>query len=526
MGRTKSSSSVEMQSVLQLAVVSRILVLSLIVIWRCIATSYDTSSSLNPPCLSTTTKSIIDPHSPLILENERQICGIWSQLGKAIEGSVVWDSVYYVRIAQCGYEYEQPYAFLPLLPLCMRFLSKTVFAPLVPLMGYRAVLALSGYILNNIAFVFAALFLYKLTLIVFKDSKAALRATSLFCFNPASIFYSSIYSESLFSLLSFAGVYYFLSGVNWKALLLFAMSSAARSNGVINAGFFLFQAMHHSYDAFFKQKQTLLALQVLIVGCLRSVCVFVPFFIFQLYGYLNICFGETSFEGSRSWCNARVPYLYGFIQSHYWEVGFLRYFQLKQLPNFLLASPILLLGMGSIIAYAKKNYHFLLSLGFQVSNVEKETAAVFYFVHKRKLSIETAVPREERLNPSRSSSTSKNLPIRNRTKKNKYLDIQATPNIAQENDEATNSPIEQGFFSTLTIPFILQLGFMVAVASFVMHVQVATRFLSVSPPIYWYPAHVMGSSPAGFRLGYVLWAVFLSYLFFGSLLFSNFYPFT
>lgn len=523
MGRTPSSSSVKMQSVLQLAVISRILVLSLIVIWRCIATSYDTSSFLNPSCMST--KTIIDPHPPLILENEEQIGGVWNRLGKAIEGSLVWDSVYYVRIAQCGYEYEQSYAFLPFLPLCMRFLSKTVFAPLVPLMGYRAVLALSGYILNNIAFVFAALFLYKLTLIVFKDSKAALRATALFCFNPASIFYSSIYSESLFSLLSFAGVYYFLSGVNWKALLLFALSGAARSNGVINAGFFLFQAMHHSYDAFFQQNQTLLALQVLIVACLRSVCVFIPFFIFQLYGFLNICHGEPSSKGSRPWCNARVPYLYGFIQSHYWEVGFLRYFQLKQLPNFLLASPMLLLGMSSIIAYAKQNYHFLLSLGFQVSYVEKETAAVFYFVQRRKLLNETAVLREELPNPSTSSSTSKNLLIRNRTKKNKYLDIQATANVAQAN-EATSSQMEQGFFSSLMIPFILQLGFMVAVASFVMHVEVATRFLSVNPLIYWYTAYVMGSSPNGFKLGYVLWAVFLSYLFFGSLLFSNFYPFT
>lgn len=503
-------------SVLQLAVISRILVLSLIVIWRCIATPYDTSSSLNPPCLSTTKTSI----------NEEQTGRVWNQFGKAIEGSVVWDSVYYVRIAECGYEYEQTYAFLPLLPLCMRYLSNTVFAPLVPLMGYRAVLALSGYILNNIAFVFAALFLYKLTLIVFKDSKAASLATALFCFNPASIFYSSIYSESLFSLLSFAGVYYLLSGVNWKAILLFAMSSAARSNGVINAGFFLFQAMHLSYDAFFQQNQTLLALQVLIVACLRSVCVFVPFFMFQLYGFLNICYGEPSSKGSRPWCNARVPYLYGFIQSHYWEVGFLRYFQLKQLPNFLLASPLLFLGMCSIIAYAKQNYHFLLSLGFQVSYVEKEAAAVFYFVQRRKLFNKTAVLREELSNPSTSSSTSKDLPIRNRTKKNKHLDIQATPNITQADDKATSSQTAQGFFSTLTIPFILQLGFMVAVASFVMHVQVATRFLSVNPPIYWYAAHVMGSSPTGFKLGYVLWAVFLSYLIFGSLLFSNFYPFT
>ena len=36
-----------------------------------------------------------------------------------------------------------------------------VLQPLIPLVGYRAVLALSGYLLSNISFVFAALFLYR-----------------------------------------------------------------------------------------------------------------------------------------------------------------------------------------------------------------------------------------------------------------------------------------------------------------------------------------------------------------------------
>jgi hypothetical protein len=42
---------------------------------------------------------------------------------------------------------------------------------------------------------------------------------------------------------------------------------------------------------------------------------------------------------------------------------------------------------------------------------------VLYFVQRRKLLNETAVLREELPNPSTSSSTSKNLLIRNRTKK-------------------------------------------------------------------------------------------------------------
>lgn len=112
------SSTQEMQRVLRLAIISRILVLGLIIICRCIAGPYDTSASLDPPCL--TKSSMLDRYA-----RKQEQTDLAHKLGKAIEATVVWDSVYYLRIAQCGYEYEQTYAFLPLLPLSMLFLSKT-----------------------------------------------------------------------------------------------------------------------------------------------------------------------------------------------------------------------------------------------------------------------------------------------------------------------------------------------------------------------------------------------------------------
>lgn len=58
-------------------------------------------------------------------------------------------------------------------------------------------------------------------------------------------------------------------------------------------------------------------------------------------------------------------------------VGFLRYFQLKQLPNFLLASPILSLALGSIIHYVKLQPEIFLSLGFRGSSEDKNSASMF-----------------------------------------------------------------------------------------------------------------------------------------------------
>lgn len=59
-------------------------------------------------------------------------------------------------------------------------------------------------------------------------------------------------------------------------------------------------------------------------------------------------------------------------------VGFLQYFQLKQLPNFLLASPILSLAVSSIVYYAKSEPEKFFSLGFHSSAEDKSSAAVFF----------------------------------------------------------------------------------------------------------------------------------------------------
>ncbi|OMO80937.1 GPI mannosyltransferase 2-like protein [Corchorus capsularis] len=235
-------SKLHQNRVFKSAILSRLLLLILTVIWRTLLSPYDTSAPINPSCLNDHSTSA--PTPPL-----------FPSLGSAIENGVVWDSVYFVRIAQCGYEYEQSYAFLPLLPICISILSRTVFAPLVFLIGHRAVLALSGYVVCNVAFVFAAIYLYRLSVIVLKDPNAALRASVLFCFNPASIFYSSIYSESLYALLSVGGLYYLSSGANIIAVICLALSGLARSNGVLNAGYFGFQTMHQVYDAVIVKKR-------------------------------------------------------------------------------------------------------------------------------------------------------------------------------------------------------------------------------------------------------------------------------
>lgn len=57
------------------------------------------------------------------------------------------------------------------------------------------------------------------------------------------------YTESLYSLFSFGGLYHLMSGRNGVSALWLALSGCARSNGVLNAGYICFLTMHWAYDA-------------------------------------------------------------------------------------------------------------------------------------------------------------------------------------------------------------------------------------------------------------------------------------
>ena len=77
--------------------------------------------------------------------------------------------------------------------------------------------------------------------------------------------------------------------------------------------------------------------------------------------------------------------------------------------------------------------------------------------------------------------------------------------------------------STQAAPLVYHWALMTAVALLAMHVNVATRFLSACPPLYWHAAAVAARGGARAR---ALWLWCLAYIALGCLLFPNFYPWT
>ncbi|KAG7392083.1 hypothetical protein PHYPSEUDO_002307 [Phytophthora pseudosyringae] len=276
-----------------------------------------------------------------------------------------WDGVYFSHIALHGYDFEHFHAFFPLYPLLARWLAR-----LLPLEASAAVLA-SGWFISNASFVLAALFLYRLGCVVLRDEVVARRAAYLFCVAPSSIFMSAVYSESLLCLLSFSGMYFLAKHAqapepsrSFRDLvlcaLLFGAASATRSNGVLLS---LYIAWHRvtvspspreffPFLGFWIRTAVLgvLAIGPQIVYFVTSMLPYCPSLV-QSFGWEVPAAAEIE---DRSWCVKAVPNLsamYTFIQSEYWNVGLFRYYELKQVPNFLLAAPIIALSLHALQGY-------------------------------------------------------------------------------------------------------------------------------------------------------------------------------
>ena len=76
----------------------------------------------------------------------------------------------------------------------------------------------------------------RLTRRLYMDEQLAALSAILFTCNPASVFYSAVYSESIFALLLFSAL---SSLAQWPLLAaaLFGLSTAARSNGIVSGIF-------------------------------------------------------------------------------------------------------------------------------------------------------------------------------------------------------------------------------------------------------------------------------------------------
>lgn len=196
---------------------------------------------------------------------------------------LAFDSEHYLKIAKEGYN-AQTTAFFPLYPLLIKTLSILTTLPL----------EYSGIIISNMFFLFALFMLYKLLSL---DNEENFYTIALLTFSPITIYFLSIYTESLFLFLTISS-FYLIRKKKWaSAAIVIGLASLTRNSGVV---LYLCWLIEYIIEKGWKEG-FIKHLNGLIIGGLLMI----SYPLFLLYNYGN-------------------PTLYVNIQSVFWN----RYFTL------------------------------------------------------------------------------------------------------------------------------------------------------------------------------------------------------
>ncbi|KAH8879600.1 glycosyltransferase family 76 protein [Thozetella sp. PMI_491] len=285
-----------------------------------------------------------------------------------------WDAIYFVAAARRWYEFEQEWAFGTGLPLVIGYLLRALrSAGLVSddSLGDLPLESLVGVLVANASHLLSVLVLYQLGIVVWGDRKRSLLAAVTHVLSPAGLFLSAPYAESTCALLSFTG--YLLLAYSCHAAVhsttrsnlltllagaTFGLATAFRSNGILNGLPFAWEVVRE-LAAFVQPPQAqasevksiISVLQRLIVLGFSGMFVALGYVIPQAVAYQQFCVyppGSSATNGPpRPWCTRHLPSIYAFVQVHYWNTGFLRYWTVSNLPLFLLAGPMLLILVRS-----------------------------------------------------------------------------------------------------------------------------------------------------------------------------------
>lgn len=322
-------------------------------------------------------------------------------VNKLLGGMKRWDAQYFIHIAQYGYTYENCLAFFPLYPLIVRYVAYIFSSIMGSFINFHSLLLISATFINILLFIKSADMLHNLSLRILRNESYAYKSAILYCINPASIFFTAPYSESLFAFMTFYTMFKCtenesLRFANIDMTISFpaGLSMITRSNGLVNLGFIFYTSFKNVIERTlpeivnkYKTLKHRIMLPFLLLPLITSsvalflavVLTLIPFLLVQLYNFFKFCTHndhnlpeflsniEYILPGSSSspWCNYSIPMSYSYVQNHYWDVGFFEYYKIKQVPNFILASPILLLILYHCMSYIRNNLRLCLRLGLR-----------------------------------------------------------------------------------------------------------------------------------------------------------------
>ena len=150
--------------------------------------------------------------------------------GKLADIFVAWDSGWYFDIARHGYDFnperESNVAFFPLYPLLMRAIAW-------PFGGSDRAIWVAGIVVSVMAFAAALLVLHRVTERLLGSREVARRTVLLISVFPFSFFFTVVYTEALFLLLTLLAVAAAYDSRWWRAGAWGGLAALTRPNGIL-----------------------------------------------------------------------------------------------------------------------------------------------------------------------------------------------------------------------------------------------------------------------------------------------------
>ena len=376
-----------------------------------------------------------------------------------------WDATHFVALAtRGGYAFEHQHAFFPGLWMVIRAGARALARVLDGVLGvdvsFECASGVSAVVVSTLAFAVACEAARRLARQAFcggHSDALALASAWLFALNPANVFYGIAYTESGFSCASFIGYLALADGWDVASGAAFGAAAAFRSNGVLHVIPVSVVIAARVIESL-QKRNVRDACGYALRGVVACALVVAPYVAFSAYGDAKYCQNPLfAMENARRpWCvdslsNAYglLPKsMYGFLQRHYWGLGFLSSYSKRNAGNVALGAPAMILGIICVSRY--------------------------------------------------------------------FMRIASNKNVYH----TPNAPLHE---RALVFAAYVQLAIGVFVASTYMHAQVATRFLSTFPAMYWGIADIGARDP---RSRYAIAAYYVAYAILGALLVPNFYPWT
>ncbi|OSD00408.1 glycosyltransferase family 76 protein [Trametes coccinea BRFM310] len=262
-----------------------------------------------------------------------------------------WDAFHFGHIARDGYVYEHEWAFFPGAPYVMKFAAAVLDSLSSQGTGDSSAHEarqweniMLGGLTASLLSVPSTLVLYELTLAHFGSQNIAFLASllSLLPSSPATLRIAG-YTEPFFTFLSYSGMLLCARRRWMLATCCFAAATTFRSNGIFLCGFIAWGLVIDPLISYRKFHLGRALYAVMLCSCAVS------FFVYHQYrAYELFCSGQAT---PAPWCASFPPSIYGYVQAKYWNVGFLRYWTVQQLPNFLLGTPPLALLIAFTLRY-------------------------------------------------------------------------------------------------------------------------------------------------------------------------------